>query len=64
MNVQLGPGINLARVPTGGRNFEFLGEDPHLAGVLVAAQVQGIQAEGVVACVKHWLGNNQEGPGV
>ena len=57
------PGVNLARVPTGGRNFEFIGEDPHLAARLVFAEVEGIQSEGVVACVKHWVDNNQEGPG-
>lgn len=59
----LGPGVNLARVPVGGRNFEYLGEDPILAGLMAAAEVKGIQSEGVVACVKHWADNNQEGPG-
>ena len=59
----LGPGVNLARVPVGGRNFEYMGEDPILAGSMAAAEVRGIQAEGVVACVKHWVDNNQEGPG-
>jgi beta-glucosidase len=43
MQVMLGPGVNLARVPTGGRNFEYLGEDPYLAGELAAAEIQGIQ---------------------
>ena len=59
----LGPGVNLARVPRGGRNFEYLGEDPCLAARLAAAEVRGVQSEGVVACVKHWADNNQEGPG-
>jgi hypothetical protein len=63
MQVMLGPGVNLARVPVGGRNFEYLGEDPVLAGQLAAAETRGIQSEGVVACVKHWVDNNQEGPG-
>ena len=60
--VMLGPGVNLARVPVGGRNFEYLGEDPCLAAKLAAAEVRGIQSEGVVACAKHWADNNQEGP--
>ena len=50
MQVMLGPGVNLARVPVGGRNFEYLGEDPVLAGRMAAAEVVGIQSEGVVAC--------------
>jgi beta-glucosidase len=62
MQVMLGPGVNLARVPVGGRNFEYLGEDPCLAGRMAAAEVRGIQGEGVVACTKHWVDNNQEGP--
>jgi beta-glucosidase len=60
--VMLGPGVNLARVPVGGRNFEYLGEDPSLASQMAAAEVRGIQSEGVVACAKHWADNNQEGP--
>lgn len=86
-------GVNLARVPVGGRNFEcvfacaqqlcarralhefihttcagmlacrYMGEDPHLAAQMAAAETTGIQSEGVVACAKHWADNNQEGPG-
>lgn len=56
----LGPGVNLACIPRGGRNFEFLGEDPVLAALMVAADVTGIQSQNVSACVKHLLGNNQE----
>ena len=63
MQVMLGPGVNLARVPVGGRNFEYMGEDPVLAGQMAAAETKGIQSEGVVACAKHWADNNQEGPG-
>ena len=58
-NVQLGPGLCLARVPTNGRNFEYLsGEDPFLGFTLAAAAVRGIQGQGVLANAKHWVNNN------
>lgn len=63
MNVMLGPGVNLARVPQGGRNFEYLGEDPVLTSELSESEVNGLQAEGVLGCAKHFIDNNQEGPG-
>lgn len=59
-NVLLGPCVNIARVPHGGRNFESYGEDPLLAARLASAYVRGVQAEGVVATVKHFAVNNQE----
>ena len=60
-NVQLGPGVCLARVPTNGRNFEYLsGEDPFLGFTLAGAAVRGIQSQGVIANAKHWVNNNQE----
>lgn len=60
-NVQFGPGVNLLRVPTGGRNFEYLsGEDPYLGHELVQPIVKGIQSKGVIANVKHFINNNQE----
>lgn len=59
-NVVLAPMVNIVRVPQGGRDFETLGEDPLLAGRLVAAEVQGIQGEGAIATVKHYALNNQE----
>ena len=60
-NVFLGPGVNVARVPRNGRNFEYQsGEDPHLGAALVTPFVSGMQSRGVVAVVKHYLNNNQE----
>jgi beta-glucosidase len=59
-NVQLAGGVNLARDPRNGRNFEYLGEDPWLAGSLAGAAIKGIQDQGVVSTIKHFALNGQE----
>lgn len=59
-DVLLGPGVNIYRTPLNGRNFEYMGEDPHLASVLVVPYIKGVQQNGVAACVKHYALNNQE----
>jgi beta-glucosidase len=58
--VLLGPGVNIYRTPMNGRNFEYMGEDPYLASVLVVPYIQEVQKNGVAACVKHFALNNQE----
>ena len=59
-DILLGPGINICRTPLNGRNFEYMGEDPFLAGQMVVPYVKGVQENGVAACVKHYAVNNQE----
>ena len=56
----LGPGVNIYRTPLGGRNFEYMGEDPWLASRMVVPYIQGLQSKGVSACVKHYALNNDE----
>jgi beta-glucosidase len=57
----LGPGMDFYRVPMGGRNFEYMtGEDPFLGGQLNPEEIKGIQAQGVWACAKHYVCNDEE----
>ncbi len=58
--IVLGPTVNLHRHPLAGRNFECYSEDPHLSARIAVAFIQGVQARGVGACVKHFVGNDSE----
>ncbi len=60
VNFLLGPGVNIARSPIAGRDFEYLSEDPYLNSELVVPYIEGVQSEGVIATVKHYALNNQE----
>ena len=59
-DILLGPGCNILRTPLNGRNFEYLGEDPYLAGRLIVPYIKGVQSNGVAACAKHYALNNNE----
>ncbi|MBC7666994.1 MAG: beta-glucosidase [Gemmatimonadaceae bacterium] len=59
-NVMLAGGVNLVREPRNGRNFEYGGEDPLLAGRMVGAQIKGIQSNAIVSTIKHYAVNGQE----
>jgi beta-glucosidase len=56
----LGPGVNIARSPLAGRNFEYFSEDPFLAASITVPYIEGVQSQGVIATVKHYALNNQE----
>jgi beta-glucosidase len=60
VNMLLGPGVNIARAPMTGRNFEYTGEDPFLSSQVAVNYITGVQSQGVVATVKHFAANNQE----
>ena len=59
-NVFLGGGVNITREPRNGRNFEYVGEDPILAGKMVSQVIQGVQDQNVIGDVKHFVLNDQE----
>ena len=54
------PGVNMARIPVLGRNFEYFGEDPYLTGTMAVAEIKAVQAKGVIAMAKHFAANEQE----
>ncbi len=56
----LGPGVNIYRAPMNGRNFEYFGEDPFLAGQIAVGYIEGVQSEGVSSTIKHYAVNNSE----
>ncbi|KDN47766.1 glycoside hydrolase family 3 protein [Tilletiaria anomala UBC 951] len=60
VNIQLGPGMNMLRAPTGGRNWEMSGADPYLTGEAAYHTIRGVQSQGVQANAKHYIGNEQE----
>ncbi|GAA5820715.1 hypothetical protein JCM10212_000839 [Sporobolomyces blumeae] len=60
VHVLLGPTVNTQRSPLGGRGFESYSEDPLLAGMIASGYINGLQAKGVAACIKHFVANDQE----
>ena len=59
-DIMLGPGTTIARCPFNGRSFEYMGEDPYLAGEMAVPYIQGAQKNGVACCLKHFFLNNHE----
>ena len=59
-DIMLGPGVNIQRTPLNGRAFEYMGEDPFLAGEMVVPYIKAAQANGIACCLKHFVLNDQE----
>ena len=59
-DILLGPGVNIYRTPLNGRNFEYMGEDPYLSGTMAIPYIKNLQKNGVAACIKHYILNDQE----
>lgn len=60
VDILLGPGGNIQRLSVGGRNFEYMGEEPLLTATMTTAYVKGLQQNGIIATPKHFLGNDQD----
>lgn len=60
INILLGPAVNIYRAAMNGRNFEYMGEDPYLTSRIAVGYIKGVQDQGVVATVKHFVANNSE----